>query len=272
MTETFEVIRGDGVRIRGEVRGPGGATEAVVLVHGLGFTRHKWGAQVEALIGAGYRVVTWDLRGFGESDLPAAPYSMEDVAADLEALRAHLGLGRFHLVGHSFGGMVALTYAVARPERLKSLSLLSTAGHNGERASKLARALTLMSRVGAEEALSDPDTRAEVEAIVESVADIIGPILKHLKRIAAKPDPARSFAWGATAGYSVRDRLGELTVPSLVMHGTKDELMPYVAGFLLAQALPGCTWESVEEGRHNLPLERSDEVNRSLLAFLGGVA
>ena len=82
---------------------------------------------------------------------------MADLVGDLEAIRELAGLESFHLVGHSFGGMVALSYAVTHPERLKSIALLSTAGHNGRRASKLARALTLMSQVGAEKASERPE-------------------------------------------------------------------------------------------------------------------
>jgi pimeloyl-ACP methyl ester carboxylesterase len=265
-TSGFE-IDAEGVVLRGEVRGPP-AGEAVVLVHGLGFTRRKWAAQVDALTGSGRRVVTYDLRGFGDSDLPEDPWTMAMAVDDLERVRAHVGLDRFHLVGHSLGGMVAFSYAVTHPHRLLSLAAISTASHSGRRASALAKALQIMSRVGAETALSDPELRAEVEAIVRSVAAITGPLLVPLRRLCKEPDLGRSHAWHATIDYSVRGKLGELPCPLLVMHGDKDPLIPFIAGFLTHFNHPGSTWIPVEGARHNLPTDVPELVNEAILEFM----
>ncbi len=114
--------------------------ETVILVHGLGFSRAQWAPHVAALEAGGYRAVAYDLRGFGEAPLPEEPYSMADLAEDLEQVRVAAGVEAAHFVGHSLGGMVVQQYAVTYPRRVRSLGVASATSHNGRRASAFAEA------------------------------------------------------------------------------------------------------------------------------------
>src|SRR5262245_49510061 len=100
----------------------GGRGEPIVLMHAITGTSESWEAQITAFSKAGYRVVTFDRRGWGRSQAdPATGPQPGHAADDLQELADFLSLGRFHLVGVAGGGFVALDYAAAHPERLSSL-------------------------------------------------------------------------------------------------------------------------------------------------------
>ncbi|MDP6933763.1 MAG: alpha/beta hydrolase, partial [Myxococcota bacterium] len=211
----------DGLRLAVDREGTG---DAVVFVHGLGFSRERWSGTRNVLTGAGYQVLTFDLRGFGDSEVPTDSYGMEELVADLEVVTA--GLDRFHLVGHSLGGMCAQLFALAHPERVRSLTLVSTTSHSGTRGSAYGAALSYLAMRGFDEAMKDEAFRAKVEWAVEFLADPevrqeLNGTLSHelpsgekllalIERMTRTPDPARAFAWSCTVGFSTRKRLSEI--------------------------------------------------------------
>ena len=95
----------------------------VVMVHGLGANLAFWSLGVAPALARHFSVLTYDLRGHGRSSLPALGYSSSDMASDLGALIDHFGIRQVHLVGHSFGGEIALKYTMANQERVSSLTL-----------------------------------------------------------------------------------------------------------------------------------------------------
>jgi len=264
-SEIIKVTCSDGLTLVVEDHGGSGAP--VILVHGLGFARRHWQAQVAALLEAGFRPITWDLRGFGDSEMPVQPYDVATVADDLERVRQHLGFERFHLVAHSLGGMVALRYVLDRPERVLSLVLASTSSHNGVRASAMARAVEVLSFKGFDVAIEEPEIATEVDRIVESLRPVLGDIRPVLRGFCLKPDPARARAWGAVVGFTVRHQLGDIAVPSLVVHGENDPIIPFVTGKLTAEAM-GAVFVPVPAVGHNLPTDRADTFNTAMLTFL----
>jgi pimeloyl-ACP methyl ester carboxylesterase len=255
-----------------------------VLVHGLGFGRKRWASQTNALLAAGFRVLSYDLRGFGDSDPATVNFTIEQLAADLEAVREAAGLERFHLVGHSLGGMCAQQYTLNHSERVQSLVLASTTSHSGQRGSAYGAALSHLAHHGFDAAMEDDSFRSKVEWAVEFLADpsvraeLNGTIseelpdgerlLKLIKRMTETADPARAYAWHATVGFSTRKRLGEITCPSLVLHGTRDMIIPYVAGQLLHKGLKGSSWMSFKGAGHNISVECEAVFNDTLLSFL----
>jgi pimeloyl-ACP methyl ester carboxylesterase len=118
-------LQHDDVRLAYEVVGPENATP-LVLIHGLGDRRELWNGIVPSLAGA-QRILTYDLRGHGESDVPADPaaYSMPIFVDDLRALLDSLGVGRARLAGFSLGGAVAVHFALAHPERTVALAMIN---------------------------------------------------------------------------------------------------------------------------------------------------
>jgi len=262
-------VHNGGLRIAAQSHGEG---PPVMLVHGLGFTSQLWRGQSEQLQAAGFRVISYDLRGFGSSELPPSPYEMEDLSADLDAVRTAAGCDAVHLVAHSMGGMVALRYAVDHPERVSSLFLVSTTAHNGRRASAFARVMSMLSERGFEETQRDPERWQQA---VDTIADVIpftGPVMDVLRKLTEKADPSRSLAWRAIASFTVKEKVSSLSCPTLVMHGDCDPNIPFAAGKLLHEAIVGSTWQPVEGAKHNLPIEHAELFSAQLLSFLRKVA
>ena len=115
-------VESDGERIYHEVCGEG---EPVVLCHGAGGNHASWYQQVPAFASR-YRVITWDQRGFGRSTNRADRSGPRAAVADLRGLLDHLAVDKAHLVGQSMGGWVILGFALAHPERVRSLVFAST--------------------------------------------------------------------------------------------------------------------------------------------------
>src|ERR1700712_2271334 len=103
-----------------------GEGPALLMVHGIGSRRSGW-AQLVAELRSDFRCITYDLRGHGDSPNSGVPFGLDELVADLEALRAKLGIEKAHVIGHSLGGMIGPAYARAHPDRVLALGLLSTA-------------------------------------------------------------------------------------------------------------------------------------------------
>ena len=126
---TFDLA---GLKLHALARGPATAATTVVLLHGWLDHCHSFDWLAEQLPSS-WRTFALDFRGHGESDAlpPGASHQLTDHVADVEALVRHFGLSRFHLVGHSLGGSVALVYAAARPALVQSLTLIEALGPSG---------------------------------------------------------------------------------------------------------------------------------------------
>ncbi|WP_225334180.1 alpha/beta fold hydrolase [Halomicrobium urmianum] len=263
--------RPDGVRLRYETAGPDDAT-AVAFVEGLGYGTWMWGWQRPALAES-YRTVVWDNRGTGESDEPEGPYTTEEMAGDMAAVLDDAGVDRAHLVGASLGGMIALQYALDY-DGAASLSLLCTSA-------------------GGDEAVPMPDdARARVFDVprgldrVESIRYRMRPaftddfwdanpeVIDRIVDRRLETDPSdRAYEWQAAAAtsFDATDRLDEVDVPALVLHGTDDRVVPVENGRLLADGLPDARLETVAGGSHLFFVERNELVNERLLSFLDDV-
>ena len=126
MEVMFERVSTNGIKLHTAFAGPQDG-EPVILLHGFPDAWFGWESQIQALAGAGFRVIVPDQRGYNLSDKPAGvkAYSLEILAADIAGLADSLGLKRFNLAGHDFGGLVSWTMAMRYPDRLKRLSILN---------------------------------------------------------------------------------------------------------------------------------------------------
>jgi 3-oxoadipate enol-lactonase len=254
----------DGTRLAWDDAGQG---PAVVLVHGIGSSRKKWDPQIDALVDAGFRALRFDLRGCGESVAPEGDHAMPHFLSDLIGFVDALALDSFHLVGHSLGGMIAQRYVIQHPARVRSLVLVSTTSHNGRRATAFARLMVLLSERGFDTVMNDPALRTRAEATLEE-AFPGGVALSMLRAGLEKASPSRADAWRACIDFSAKDDLAVVTCPALVAHGTADLLIPFRAGELVHQAIPGSEWLVEEGAGHSLPRERAESFNRVLIDFL----
>ena len=258
----------DGVSLYYEADGPADA-ETVVFVEGLGYARWMWRWQRERLV-EDYRVVVWDNRGTGDSDAPTGPYSVSEMAGDLDAVLADAGVEEAHVVGASMGGMIAQQYALDY-DRAESLALLCTSPGGDDAVPTPPETRERMFDVpeGADEretiryrmapAMTD-EFVAEHDALVADVVDW---------RLASDADDAaREAQAAAVAAFDPGDGLHEIDVPALVAHGTADRVLPVENAELLAERLPDAELELFEGGPHLFFIERADDLNDRLLAFL----
>jgi pimeloyl-ACP methyl ester carboxylesterase len=252
----------DGVSLYYESDG-GGPT--VAFVGDLGYGAWLWGWQYDALAGP-FETVVWDLRGTGRSDAPEGPYTVSQLAADLEAVLADHGARNVHLVGSGLGGMVALDHA-QRYGRATTLTLLG-ASPGGPDAELPA---------GPREAMfAPPDDEAALRGSLEPVlsAEFRERHPDAVERIARwrSEDDARGDAWAAQAAalevYEHRDPLYETTLPTLLLHGGEDRVVPPSNARVLDDGLPRSELEMAPDAGHLVGVEYSAAVNDRLLGFL----
>jgi pimeloyl-ACP methyl ester carboxylesterase len=257
-------LRLDGTRLHYEARGSG---PPLLFLHGLGSSGRDWERQVDAFADR-YRVVAPDLRGHGRSDKPPGPYSLPGFAADCAALLAALEASPAHVVGVSMGGMVAFQLALDAPERVRSLTVVNSAPELVIRTvrdrlklwqRRLIVRLLGMRRLGeilAGRLFPEPG-QAELRRVFAG-------------RWAENDPRAYRASLAAMLGWSVTDRLGELTCPTLVVAAEHD-YTPVAAKLAYVARLPQARLVVMADARHAVPMERPEAFNRVLGEFLDGL-
>ncbi|ELZ75997.1 3-oxoadipate enol-lactonase [Haloferax larsenii JCM 13917] len=246
----------DGVKLFYDSDGDG---ETVAFVGDAGYGAWQWGWQHAAVAGP-YESLVMDLRGSGRSDAPAGPYSVETLVDDVVAVLRDAGVRKAHLVGLGLGGMVALETA-RTTSRVRSLTLCNTAASGAD--------IDPAPLYGAPD---DPDARRAslVPALSEEFRteqpDVVDQIVDWRGMEDAAPD-----AWAAqTAAIADYDAgpLYEVTVPTLVVHGSDDPVWSVEDGRELAEELPKGEFVEVSGARHLAIVEQSRVVNDTLVSFL----
>ncbi|PSP55839.1 3-oxoadipate enol-lactone hydrolase [Halobacteriales archaeon QS_1_67_19] len=269
-------VDNDGVSLYYETSGPvgdapdGTDAETVALVEGLGYGRWMWRWQRERLVEEGFEVVVWDNRGTGDSDVPEGPYTVAQMAADLEAVLDAAGVARAHVVGASMGGMIAQWYALDY-DRAVSLALLCTS-HGGEEAIETpeetrARMFSVPEDADDREAIRYKMRPAMTDEFRRENGDLIEDIVDWRLNSDA-PDEAREAQAAAVAAFDTSDRIDEIELPVLVAHGTDDRVLPVENADLLDGKLPNARLAIFEGGPHLFFIERADAVNDRLAEFL----
>ncbi|WP_254271283.1 alpha/beta fold hydrolase [Haloarcula marina] len=261
----------DGVRLAYERFGPSDA-ETVVFVEGIGYGRWMWRWQRRAVEDA-YDTIVWDNRGTGDSGEPEGPYTMAQMADDLGAVLDDAGVDAAHVVGASMGGMIAQQFALA-DDRVRSLTLMCTSPGGPEEEPIPEETLERMYGV--------PDDLDERAAIRYKMAPAMTDAFQRdnpglIERIvdwrlaSDASEQARQWQGAAVEAFDVHDRLGEIRVPALVLHGTADRVVPVENGELLATGLPDAELVRLDGAPHLLFIERADDVNDHLTEFLADV-
>jgi non-heme chloroperoxidase len=259
-----------------------GSGDPVVLIHGYPLSGASWEKQVPVLLAAGHRVITYDRRGFGNSSQPTAGYNYETFAEDLHKLVTQLKLHDFALVGFSMGGGEVARYL-------------------GKYGSKSVRKAAIIGGVPPF-LLKTADNPEGVdggvfEGIQKAVAAdryafftnffknfyntdlllgkrISQEVLQSSWNVAAGASAAASLACVPTWHEDFRQDLTGIDVPTLVIHGDADRIVPINAsGLRTAKLIKGARLLVVKDGPHAITWTHADEVNRELVSFLGkGVA
>jgi 3-oxoadipate enol-lactonase len=234
-----------------------------VLLHGLGTDRRVWLYQVPALCS---RVPTLlvDLRGHGRSSAPAGDWSIDDMARDVVRLLRHLGAERAHLVGLSMGGMVAQQFALDYPYACASLVLASTVcGVPRDARDAASESLRFIEMHSMAEV-----AKARISAAFSDTAD---PVMRlhMIEAVALNPKPAYERAARAVFGFSICDRLDEITAPTLVIAGEQERTFPLTWVEDLAARIGGARLVRIPGAAHISNMEQPEAFNRAVLDFLG---
>jgi len=256
----------------------GGSGRPVVLIHGWPLSGASWKGNVPALQQAGYRVITYDRRGFGQSEQPLTGYTYDHFADDLAGLIDTLGLDDVTLVGFSMGGGEIARYIAREGEsKLRSVVFASavtpymaTTGDNPDgplsrmEATKMTAGLTanrdtFMDTFTTEFFSANGTLMVTEKQRQEALA---------LEAQASKPAELASMA--AFGFTDFRDDLTHVTVPALVIHGDADGTVPFEgSGARTHAALPGSRLHVVKDGPHGINVSHGAEFNRVLVDFLG---
>lgn len=243
----------------------------LVLIHGFPLCRKMWRPQLEALAKAGCRVITPDLRGFGESDLTSETMNMDIYADDIVALMDHLGIDKAVVGGMSMGGYVLLNLLERYPDRVAApIFIVTKAGGDDEagkaRRTALAEASRLQGSLPVAEAFRNllfaPETLRDNPGLVDEVFGWI-----HTT------DPR-----GAAAGLlAMRDRkdyvplLGSISQPALVIGADQDLAAPVENSRIIAEGLVDAELCILHGGGHMVNLEQPEGFNGAILEFLAGL-
>ncbi|MGA9874745.1 MAG: alpha/beta hydrolase [Solirubrobacteraceae bacterium] len=235
----------------------------MILSHGFLMDREMFAPQVDALASE-FRVITWDERGFGETEFDGKPFTYWDSAKDCLGLLDHLGIERAVLGGMSQGGFLSLRAALLAPERVRALALFDT-------------------QAGAEDPERLPAYRQMQATWLE-----VGPVDDLANAVASLivGDPVLSETWIAKwrkldrealqapcdclmERDDITERLGEIGCPAIVFHGTADISIEMERAEELCRGLPGCSGVvRIDGGTHACNLTHPAEVNGPLLDFL----
>jgi pimeloyl-ACP methyl ester carboxylesterase len=255
----------------------GGTGRTVVLIHGWPLSGESWSEQVPALQAAGYRVVTYDRRGFGRSDKPLTGYGYDTLTDDLHTLLVELDLTDVTLVGFSMGGgEVARYFGKFGADRLHSVVfasavppyLLKTPG-NPDGPLEASQAASMTAGLTADQDAFYDDFTTQffsvdgVLKVTEQQRQDALALAKQASKVAALE------AMASFASTDFREDLGKVTVPTLVIHGDGDGTVPFEgSGKRTHAAIPGSELVVIAGAPHGVNVSHAAEFNSALLAFL----
>jgi pimeloyl-ACP methyl ester carboxylesterase len=255
--------------------------QPLVFVHGLSGSWQNWLEQLPAFA-AEHRVVALDLPGFGHSPLPAEPISIHGYARLLDHLFDELQIDAAAVVGNSMGGFIAAELAIAFPQRVERLVLISAAGvstYDDPRVRRTMPALRLLEgaltagaiRVAgrADNLALRPRLRQALMRMVVAHADRL-PATLTAEQMRGAGTPGFMAAFASILDYDVRARLPEIACPTLIVWGERDRLVPVRDADVFAELIPNSRKVIFADTGHMSMLERPAAFNELLEDFLSG--
>jgi len=257
----------NGINIYYEIHGEG---EPLVLVPGLSGDHTRWYRNLPGLAKE-FKVITLDNRGVGLTDKPDEPYSMKLFAYDIAGLMDMLEVEKAHLFGVSMGGMISLNFGILHGDRLISLipgctrpgGVHSIADAEGGEVLNPA----LADRLSTEERNRILLPELWTKTFIRDNPELVEEYIIEVSRYPLDPAGYRRQK-SATDVHDVYDRLPEITVPTLVIHGAEDRLIPAGNSAIIADRIPGAELVILEELGHGFYAEQPEKVNQILIEFM----
>ena len=255
-----------------------GSGKPVVLIHGYPLNGASWEKQLPVLLNAGYRVITYDRRGFGKSSQPTSGYNYDTFATDLHQLISHLKLQDFALVGFSMGGGEVARYIGKYGSKGVSQAVIiggvppylrkapdNPEGVDGSVFDGIQKAISA-DRYGFFTEFFKNFYNTDV-LLGKRVSEHA---VQASWNVAASASPTASLACVPTWQEDFRQDLERIDVPTLVIHGDADRIVPFAAaGARTARLVKGARLAVIKGGPHNIAWTHADEVNTELVKFLG---
>jgi len=276
-------------RIAGDREDPGRLP--LLCLHGGPGVPHDYLEPLEAVAAAGRRAIFYDQLGCGNSDHPHDPslWTVDLFVEELATMREALGLERAHIFGHSWGGMLAMEYALTQPEGLASLVLADSPASmrqfvEGTNRLRVALPADVQETLREHEAAGTTDDPAYQEAMMEFYRrhlcrldpwpEFVG---RTFEKLVQEPEvyltmngPSEFFVTGVLKDWDIVDRLAEIRVPTLITSGRYDEVTPEVME-TVHRGIPGSEWVLFENSSHMAPIEEPQRYMQVLNQFLSRV-
>jgi 3-oxoadipate enol-lactonase len=253
-------IKSNNINLYYEMHGEG---QPLVFIHGLGSSTRDWESQVPEF-SKSFKVVAFDLRGHGQSDKPAGPYTMSQYSDDLAGLLRALNITSAHIVGISLGGGIAFQFAIVHPTQVKTMTIVNSAPTLGDPAQvkpEIERRVGIVQQMG-------------MRAMGQALAPALFPKPEHaalretfIARWAENDPPAYMDATRALDGWDVTDKLGSIQIPTLVISADQD-YTPVAVKEAYVKLMPDAQLVVIADAHHATPIERPQEFNAVLAQFL----
>ena len=262
-----------------------GSGTPLLCIMGFATDSIGWAMQTPAFAEK-HRTIVFDNRGVGRSAKPAGPYAIPAMADETAALLDHLGIPSANVLGLSMGGMIAQELALRHPQKVDRLVLAATFPRPDDHQRQVQQ--NIMDSFGA--TMSDS---GEISVDMSTVNPIM--FFQQLLPLVFTPEfintqlmqlmqmfsgalqhgfdlNAIMAQAAAIRGHDTVERLGQITAPTLVLHGDSDRLIPVENGEVLAKHIPGATLTKVANGSHGFNFEQPQTFNDAVLDFVGGAA
>jgi len=254
-----------------------GEGDAVLLIHGWPLSGKSWEKQVNYLLDAGFRVITYDRRGFGKSEISAFSYEYDALAADLHALISSLPIDELSLVGFSMGGGEVIRYLTNYPNNaVKKIALISSIIPLVKQKDDNPQGVPEKDLEDIAEALKTdrinflPKFHQGFYNYSESDPSVSKLQLKYDFSISSQASSQATY-WAAKAWMDTdfREEAKKIDIPTLIIHGDADQTVPIeTAGQQAAELIKNATFHIYKQASHGLNITHAEQLNKDLDAFL----
>ncbi|MEM7171864.1 MAG: alpha/beta fold hydrolase [Pseudomonadota bacterium] len=242
-----------------------GQGPTITFVHGVGSYLESWDGVIKAL-GLGFCTLQYDLRGHGQSAKVPGPYALADFVDDLTDLLDHLGINKTTLVGFSLGGLIAQAFALAHPDKLEKMVLVSTiAGRTDEERRRVQKRAQTLAQEGALSHLAEAVDRWFTADFIIAHPEV----LEERRRRSLNNDPGcYAAAYRVLAEADLADELHRIAVPTLAMTGERDVGSTPHMTKLIAEKVQWGHYHILPRLKHSVLLEAPNQVGEQILGFL----
>lgn len=243
-----------------------GSGPPLLLLHGIGSSSRSFRHQLDDLADA-FDVIAWDAPGYGRSEDPLTPFTLDDLADRAALLLDELDIERAHVLGVSMGGVVAQLVYHRHPSRVRSLVLADTNVGGGalpepERSARVSQRLEALERLGAP---GMAEQRAPHLVRPDAPAELVAEVTEIMAQIRPAGYRAAAIALGNT---DLTARLADIHAPTLVIHGESDGVVPLSSAHQLANEIPRARLVIIPEAGHVANQEQPAAFNAAVRAFL----